>query len=65
MRKEIKPKKTKSLPWKRIWNEFDKEIERLENGSKCEECKRIVKDEFPDWDEQKQMIQRIVTKYLK
>lgn len=51
------------LPWKKIWADFDKWCETVEEIH-CNECHRLQTD-FPEWADQQQKIEQLVRKAMK
>ena len=56
--------KTKKIDWKKLWSEFDEEIDLLNTREECSKC-RQVKFEYPEWDDQMRIIEELVESAIK
>ncbi len=49
----------KTVNWKKVWNDFDEWTNERSERKECEACHHAA-GQFPDWNEQQEMIKRLV-----
>ena len=54
---------TRALDWVKVWEEFDLWYENAVKENRCEKCNNS-QTEYPEWEDQKKAIRRMVNKRL-
>lgn len=49
-----------AIDWKKVWDNYDKWLNRSEDGKQCSLCHRIPSAVFPNWEKQQLKIQKLV-----